>query len=145
MIIKELNAPEKTLINIKELREFLRIDSEVFDESIKQSLKAAITEFENRTNRILIKNNYEISFFNERVVLAPFNSLENAQFKAEFKTNSNVLYCEGSGRMIVNLGYEELPEDIKLWLKNYCLHAFENTSFPNISKALINRYKISFF
>ncbi|AJC87796.1 head-tail connector protein [Campylobacter insulaenigrae] len=145
MIIKELNVPEKTLVDIKELREFLRIDSDVFDENLNQSLKAAITEFENRTNRILVKNNYEISFFNERVVLAPFNSLENAQFKAEFKTNSNVLYCEGSGRMIVSLGYDIAPEDIKLWLKNYCLHAFENTNFPNVSKALINRYKITFF
>lgn len=33
MIIKELNAPEKTLVDIKELREFIRIDSDVFDEN----------------------------------------------------------------------------------------------------------------
>ncbi|AJC94148.1 phage gp6-like head-tail connector protein [Campylobacter volucris] len=145
MIIKELNAPEKTLVDIKELREFIRIDSDVFDENLKQFLKAAIAEFESRTNRILIKNDYEITFFNERVVLGPFNCLKNADLKAEFKSNCNVLYCNGSGNMIVSLGYEIPPEDIKLWLKNYCLHAFENTSFPNISKALINRYKITFF
>lgn len=87
----------------------------------------------------------KLNFFNERVILAPFNALKNANFKAEFKTNGGVLYAIGCGNMIVNLGFEELPQDIKLWLKNYVLMAFDGVSMPKISSALITRYKIAYF
>ncbi|TKX32384.1 head-tail connector protein [Campylobacter aviculae] len=145
MKLKAFKESEKELIAIEELRAFLRIDSDVFDENLKQFLKAGISEFETRTNRILILNDYEVEFFNERVILAPFNALKNANFKAEFKTNSGVLYVSGNGNLIVNLGYEELPQDIKLWLKNYVLMAFDGASMPKISNALVSRYKVAFF
>ncbi|UWJ04512.1 head tail connector [Campylobacter phage PC10] len=142
MRLKALKDSKKELIDIQELRDFLRIDSDVFDANLKQFLKAGMNEFETRTNRILALNDYEVEFFNERVILAPFNALKNANFKAEFKTNGGVLYAIGCGNMIVNLGFEELPQDIKLWLKNYVLMAFDGVSMPKISSALITRYKI---
>ncbi|TKX30650.1 head-tail connector protein [Campylobacter estrildidarum] len=145
MIIKVLEECEKDLISIEELRTFLRLDSDVFDENLKQFLKAGISEFQTRTNRILISNIYRIEFYNERVILAPFDTLINANFNAEFRTNLNILYCIGSGKMDVKLGYEELPQDIKLWLKNYVLTAFDGASMPKISNALVSRYKVAFF
>lgn len=145
MRLKALKDSEKELIDIQELRDFLRIDSDVFDANLKQFLKAGMNEFETRTNRILALNDYEVEFFNERVILAPFNALKNANFKVEFKTNGGVLYAIGCGNMIVNLGFEELPQDIKLWLKNYVLMAFDGASMPKISSALITHYKIAYF
>ncbi|EAH9280940.1 phage gp6-like head-tail connector protein [Campylobacter jejuni] len=145
MRLKALKDSKKELIDIQELRDFLRIDSDVFDANLKQFLKAGMNEFETRTNRILALNDYEVEFFNERVILAPFNALKNANFKAEFKTNGGVLYAIGCGNMIVNLGFEELPQDIKLWLKNYVLMAFDGVSMPKISSALITCYKIAYF
>lgn len=145
MRLKALKKSEKELIDIEELRAFLRLDSDVFDKNLKHFLKAGVSEFEARTNRILVLNDYEVEFFNERVILAPFNVLKNANFKAEFKTNGGVLYAVGCGNMIVNLGFEELPQDIKLWLKNYVLMAFDGANMPKISSTLITRYKIAYF
>ncbi|TEY00363.1 phage gp6-like head-tail connector protein [Campylobacter sp. US33a] len=145
MRLRALKESEKELIDIKELRAFLRLDSDVFDENLKQFLKAGAHEFETRTNRILTLNDYEVDFFNERVILAPFNALKNANFKAEFKTDGGVLYVIGCGNMIVNLGYENLPQDINLWLKNYVLMAFDGANMPKISSELIRRYKITYF
>ncbi|HDZ5006185.1 TPA: phage gp6-like head-tail connector protein [Campylobacter jejuni] len=145
MKLKVLKESEKELIDIEELRAFLRLDSDVFDENLKHFLKAGVNEFEARTNRILVLNDYEVEFFNERVILAPFNALKNANFKAEFKTNGGVLYVVGNGNLVANLGFEELPQDIKLWLKNYVLMAFDGASMPKISSALVTRYKIAYF
>lgn len=145
MRLKALKQSDKELIELEELRAFLRLDNDVFDENLKDFLKAGVNEFEARTNRILVLNDYELEFFNERVILAPFNALKNANFKAEFKTNGGVLYVSGRGLLVANLGFEELPQDIKLWLKNYVLMAFDGASMPKISSSLIARYKIAYF
>ncbi|EIL0972206.1 phage gp6-like head-tail connector protein [Campylobacter jejuni] len=80
MRLKALKDSKKELIDIQELRDFLRIDSDVFDANLKQFLKAGMNEFETRTNRILALNDYEVEFFNERVILAPFNALKKCKF-----------------------------------------------------------------
>ncbi|HED8717514.1 TPA: hypothetical protein R6F52_000632 [Campylobacter jejuni] len=45
MRLKALKDSKKELIDIQELRDFLRIDSDVFDANLKQFLKAGMNEF----------------------------------------------------------------------------------------------------
>ena len=135
----------KGLIDLDELKAFVRVDDDSFDDVLLELLKAGIKEFEARTNTILNLDEYEVEFYNERVILAPFNSLQKGNFKATFRTDGYVLFCEGSGKISLMLGFETLPSDIKLWLKNYVLASFDGSVLPSVSESLIKRYKVSFF
>ena len=133
------------LVSLKELKDFLRLEHNELDDEITELLKSGVNLFQNTTNRVLLRQKALLSVSDERVFLAPFNAILKADFKGSIDTKGDVFSVCGSGSFELDLGYENIPFELKSWLKNYVLNAFENKPLPRLSDVLLNRYKIRFF
>lgn len=138
---------EAPLISLDELKSFVRLDYDSFDAALLEFLEAGISEFQARTKRILKRSKASVILNDERVYFAPLNAILRADFIGTLDTKGDLFLAQGRGEFLLDLGYEpqNLEAEIKLWLKNYVLCAFENQALPKMSDKLISRYAIRLF
>lgn len=165
MKIKTLNeiSPFDGLIDLEEVKLYLRVVGTEEDELIKAFVLAAIKKAETITNRSITKKEFIYYLDNAlefELPYPPFIELvsinaENYELDERDELAKIVLKETQDVEVRYKAGYDELPEDLKVWIYATTATIYENReNFSDVESyeipnrfldSMLDKYKIRYF